>query len=101
MKKEKERENCPSQGGISSKINSCQGGRLKSDCACSSGLSAIGSRCRFRRNPILGQNECVRSGGLFIREPSTGSRVCYLARDREQCEEEDVKVQCVFNSDDR
>ena len=30
MKKEKERENCPSQGGISSKINSCQGGRLKS-----------------------------------------------------------------------
>ena len=31
MKKEKERENCPSQGGISSKINSCQGGRLKSD----------------------------------------------------------------------
>ena len=28
MKKEKERENCPSQGGISSKINSCQGGRL-------------------------------------------------------------------------
>merc|ERR1712027_301394 len=65
------------------------------------GLSAIGSRCRFRRNPILGQNECVRSGGLFIREPSTGSRVCYLARDREQCEEEDVKVQCVFNSDDR
>ena len=31
MKKEKERENCPSQGGISSKTNSCQGGRLKSD----------------------------------------------------------------------
>ena len=31
MKKEKERENCPSQGGISSKINSCRGGRLKSE----------------------------------------------------------------------
>ena len=32
MKKEKERENCPSQGGISSKINSCRGDRLKSVC---------------------------------------------------------------------
>ena len=64
-------------------------------------MSAIGSRCRFRRNPILGQNDCVRSGGLFIREPSTGSRVCYLARDREQCEEDDVKEQCVFNSEDK
>ena len=69
--------------------------------SCSPGLSAIGSRCRFRRVPAFSQNDCVRSGGLFITEPSSGSRVCYLSRDREQCEDDGVKEQCVYNSDDK
>ena len=64
-------------------------------------MSAIGGRCRFRRNPIMGQNDCVRAGGMYIREPSSGSRVCYIARDREQCEEADVKDQCIFEPNDR
>ena len=51
--------------------------------------------------PILSQSDCVRSGGMYITEPSSGSRVCYLARNREQCEEEEVAEQCVFNSEDK
>ena len=50
------------------------------------------------------ETQCLRSGGIYIAEPweaSSSGRVCFIPRNREECEADDVKEQCIFQSEDK